>query len=441
MATSTEIATRAANAGELVVPVSEILDRLRGRVGQDVLDNVLNAIIATRRNRVSPGELITADLINQILGQQEALETRITALEAVGPQGDAVVITGLLPSGPVTMGSELTVIGRNLGPPERASVIIDGAAINQFKAGSELNKLIFNLPALQGIPASGKIVNLTISNAIGIATTSFIILPPQPTVPTGSLFATYTQAPPDPLLLAGQSYTFVYTLKAITNMAETFTLTPQINVGWPVNIVDSNNIPITPAEISIPKSDPPEGTNHSIRVRVTIPAGTPTLTRAQLSLRVTSKRNPGDLTQTSSNEVIVVGSAPPPPQEIAISFSNVISPAPPLATENNGVVTIPAVNTQYRISFNAVIKDAGDYRAVITSPGTGWTVRVSGSATTTPLELPLKPTTPNSSNLVNVIISAQSGAATGALQIQITKIDDATVFGQVSEQVRLSIPN
>lgn len=429
---------RTAKAGELVVPVNEILDRLRGRVGNELLDDVLDSIVSARRNRVSPGELITADLVNQMLGQLESLETRVTALEATGPDGDAVVITGLLPSGAVTMGSELTVVGRNLGAPGSVSVIVDGVAINQFKPGSGNDRLTFNLPALQGVPAQGKIVTLTLSNTIGIATTSFIILPAQPTTPSGSLFVTLTQPPPGPQLLAGQSYTFGYTLKAITDLEEVFTLTPIVAAGWPAFIVDSNNIP-SPVEITIPKSDPPAGTSRIVRMRVTIPPGIATGTISPISLRVTSKRNPENLSQASAGDNIIVGNPPPQAQEIAVSFSNVIgAPGTPAASENNGVVTIPVSDTQYRITFLALIKDPGAYRVVVTSPGSAWAVRISGAATATPLEITLNPTASNTSNLINVLVTAQAGAQQGNLVVRVTQVDDPTVSGQATERVRLS---
>src|SRR5205823_11663670 len=102
--------------------------------------------------------------------------------------------------------------------------------------------------------------------------------------------------------------------------------TPSVDAGWPAIVVDPTNIEITPAEIVIPKSDPPNGTSRDVRVRVTIPVGTPTATTASVKLTVAAVSNPTSLFGASSGDQIKVGSASPQAQSIPVRFSAVITP-------------------------------------------------------------------------------------------------------------------
>lgn len=76
---------RTLTTGDLVISVSEIFDRLQTQVDPKILDQLLRDIIAGRRKQVRPGELITAELINQILAEMESLESRVLKLELAGP--------------------------------------------------------------------------------------------------------------------------------------------------------------------------------------------------------------------------------------------------------------------------------------------------------------------------------------------------------------------
>ncbi|MCK7496556.1 MAG: IPT/TIG domain-containing protein [Comamonadaceae bacterium] len=89
-------------------------------------------------------------------------------LEAGVLPGVKLTILGLSPSASdVRMGQELRVIGRNFGIPALSVVTIGNATVDTFKAGSNSNFLIFNVPAVSGVPAAGKEVTLTVSGPTG----------------------------------------------------------------------------------------------------------------------------------------------------------------------------------------------------------------------------------------------------------------------------------
>jgi hypothetical protein len=223
-------------------------------------------------------------------------------------------------------------------------------------------------------------------------------------------------------------------VQAITNMEETFALSPSVSTGWVANIVDDGDKQILP-EIEIPKSDPPSGTTREVRVRVTIPAGVAAKTTAQVKLGVVSKRNPSGLNKTSGGDTITVGEAPPPPQKVTVSFSGVISPAPPAPQarrDENNVVAIPVVGTKYRVDFSVLIEDPGtaNFNLVLPSPPAGWTVQIQGAPT-------IATTGTSLNRLVGVSVTALAGAPAGNLALRVTKADDPTFFGQFSQPIRL----
>ena len=72
--------TTTVSPGNVVVPLSAIVDRLQGRLSSAEIDQLLYGILSKRKTEVRPGDLITADLVNQILHDLDDLTTQIAAL-------------------------------------------------------------------------------------------------------------------------------------------------------------------------------------------------------------------------------------------------------------------------------------------------------------------------------------------------------------------------
>lgn len=70
--------------GNLVVPLSAIIDQLQGKLTSADLNALLLAVVGQRRNQVQPGDLITADLFNQVLQDIQDLNTQLAALSGGG---------------------------------------------------------------------------------------------------------------------------------------------------------------------------------------------------------------------------------------------------------------------------------------------------------------------------------------------------------------------
>src|SRR5229473_1569015 len=70
-----------ATPGNVVVPLSAIIDQLKDKLSSSQIDALLFAILSGRKTEVRPGDLITADFMNGILARLDAIEVRLAALE------------------------------------------------------------------------------------------------------------------------------------------------------------------------------------------------------------------------------------------------------------------------------------------------------------------------------------------------------------------------
>ncbi len=383
--------------------------------------------MATLFDDVRPGDLITANFWNQVLHVIQSHETRIVALEGEALSGGGeVTIKNISPS-PAHVGDTLTITGTNFGLPTSNTVTIAGIRVTQFLPGSGDTQLIVTIPNVQGVPQNGEQVTLLVGNPNGSAPAFiFTLLPAQATIPTGELFVSLTQAPTDPQLVAGKTYNFVFTVTAITSMDETYALAPAVDLGWPVTALDNLNRPTT--QLFLAKGDPPNGTKQNVTVQVTIPNGAATNTVGQLSLLVTSMRNPQQLFKGSGNIPIKVGSAAPPATDkIVLSFNKVQAGG----TFTNATVNIPPNNIQVEVDFTALIKDPGKYHIdlkVQGDPQNKWTPQLGGSST-------LATFTTNTNNLIMTGLSAAPGAPDAQFILTVSSSDSPPAIAQFSQPI------
>src|SRR5215213_10317875 len=217
--------------------------------------------------RIQPGDLITADFMNRLLAALEGLDGRVTTLEEGSGIGTALRILGITPSGPAQMGQELCVLGVNFGLPALDVVVIDTVAVTQFKAGSNGSQLLFDVPPIPNTPPQSKPVTLSVSGPNGFDSREIVVVPAQPTVTQGQLILNLWQSPPEPIIQNGQSYVFGFRIRAITNLEETYTVSPTaqgLQPGWQAILVDEQNTPIIPAEVTLAAGPPPNGVTRDV---------------------------------------------------------------------------------------------------------------------------------------------------------------------------------
>src|SRR5690349_10724747 len=218
---------------------------------------------------VQPGDLIRASDMNVLIDDVTDLLARVAALEGAGASGsNQPVITGRLPTGDITVRSQLILTGRNfLVPVNQNTVIIDTLQISQFLTGSDDTQLIFDVPTgFSGLPRD---VTVTVTNRNGSDSTTIHLLP-EVIIPVGQLVITDTTGDLGGNIQVGSTYTFTFSLDSQTDIPETYTVTALFSnaqgatmSAWQTGatILGGTQLTITP------------GKPVTVGVRVTVPAG------------------------------------------------------------------------------------------------------------------------------------------------------------------------
>jgi len=438
MASTLENALRLVKPGEMVVSLTDILDKLGSKLTADEKQQLLIAMLSPRREKVQPGELISSDLLNQTLIDVADLQIRVATLENSVISNKETKITDLLPTANRHIGDTLHIIGEGFNAPTGTTVTIDNIGVQTAPGGNLDREIVVTIPNLQGVPEAGRNVTLIVTNANGTAKRDFVVIPAVVTVPEGQIFVVMSEPPADTRLLAGQSYTFTYTVQAIANLDETYLLTASIDTGWTTQIVNAADSPIT-GEVQIPAAPPPAGATQTVRVRVSIPLGVPDETTGLLRLTVTSRRNPAELSGHSGGETITVNHAPPTPMDVTITLGEVTRTVAtqPVPSTTGNVVRIGATTANYRITFSAQIRADTVYTVALVAPAdTLWFVSLSGSATPM-LQKTIGPVAAATNQPIYVFVHAGEDAPDAEITFSLTSTTDASKFGRIIQTIGL----
>lgn len=310
MSTNFGDAKRTLTTGDLVISVNEIFDRLQTKVDPNTLEQLLRDILAGRRYQVRPGELITAELINQILAELESLQVRVTRLEATGSSTGTSplptpVITEVRPS-EVQIRHQVEVLGRDFPDPvDEGTADVDGARILRYISTSP-TRLVFEIPpTISPLP---KDVDVTVRNG-GRSGKSRIRVIPERVIPEGRIVIA-DKTPELGTILVGRPFTFVFELDSQTTIPEDYRLevryTDAVGTatladwsrGTTLTLLTGRAVPIP---MTIARLSPVR-----VNVNITIPAGA---TSVNMALRAVSVNNDAALTTASTSLPIRVGSS------------------------------------------------------------------------------------------------------------------------------------
>lgn len=175
---------------------------------------------------VRPGDVISADLLNRMIG---LLNEHDALISAGGPVtgGNAVTISGFVPNPPFQAGQAIQILGSNFGFSTGSTVLkFDSTQVNAFKLGSGDASLLVDVPFLPGL-GTGKDVTLSLSN--GTTTTARIVrVNPMQQPQQGNVDVLWNDAivpNPNPNPVAnGQPVTIAYLLKSRALLPATFTI-------------------------------------------------------------------------------------------------------------------------------------------------------------------------------------------------------------------------
>jgi hypothetical protein len=326
---------------------------------------------------VNPGDLITADFCNELIGTLIALDARVTKLEkgTVVTPGGAPVIEHRNPSGIVRVGDLLTLTGRNFSPLSRTRVRIGTApAITAFTGDSTDTRLTFGVPdAFASLPVS---TTLVVETPLGTSSP-----------PIGITIERALQQNPGRVLVTedisglakievGKTYQLQWLVTSETLLPDTYAFSIDLDNGDPagsesewdglikLNVLEKQIVPTTP-------------------LLVTATVKIPDVKSARLKLNADSAERHGE-----SGPITLKVGEKPPESAPGMKFIRVAQPPndansdPNVVTEANGTVLFPAGATAWvftEIQFaDLLVELPASYRffAELGSPTTGW--RVTG---------------------------------------------------------------
>jgi len=253
----------------------------------------------TEFKRVEPGDLITADLMNIVLGELTALGGRVTKLEDIipgsTPQGGQPVLTRREPTGDVPVLLLLTLIGRNFSPISGTKVHLGSATITQFSEASD-TRLSFQVPnVFVGLPRT---VNVTVETLNGTSSPLSVRLQPPEDLQDGEVVVE-DKTGDLAEIEEGKTYTLAWRVSSDTLQPATYDLSLVITSVEPAELADAwaENATLSTVQEKIAAGDPLD-----VTADVTVPTGAETATFA---LRAASVG--GQFVRTSSVTTLTVG--------------------------------------------------------------------------------------------------------------------------------------
>jgi hypothetical protein len=368
---------------------------------------------------VLPGDLITADQMNQILQALSSLDVRVSNLEGSSVSANAVIISGLIPpSGSLKIGDQLTVLGSNFAFSTGAlRVYIDDTRVDSFLQGTSDTQIVFNIPLTLSAPQSGRSATLTVSNATSTAQRTLLLQ--SALVLTGTLDV-INQGVTPATITAGQAATFAYRLHSRFNMDATVAVSASVSIpAWQSNVqlLDANQNPLSSGQVLLRA-----GQDANIFVRISpIPPGT-NGTQFSVTVNVTA----ANVTQSSGANVQTVGSqATQPDTTISLSYLSSQTQPPNSGNISASQIQIPS-GTSAQISFNATFSVAGQYTITATLSGgaTNWTVGPKASTTPSPYTISqndLQNPQGIATKTLDFVLQRQNGATSGQVQFTIQR--------------------
>jgi hypothetical protein len=412
MASTLENALRLVKPGEMVVSLTDILNKLGSKITEADRQELLIAMLSPRREKVQPGELISADLFNQFISDLDGLSIRVTKLETQGASTSKVRIDGFNVIQPLHVNDSIEVDGAGfLVPPVLNTVTMGGVPVTSLAMMSSETKLFFQVPSIN-LPVTGASVTVTVTNANGAATSPPIHVLPAVPIAAGQTQLVYTTPPVMPFgqpnITSGQPYTFIFNIRFVPAVNNTvtnaiYTITPSITgTGWSATALDTN--PITVGA----------NTTRAIHISVTAGAGSGVLSLNALETSTNTQIAPG-----SSIPLSITQNSPPPTPDnrVRVTLNQVAGGAAIVS----GAVQFSR-NQSGGVQFTVLFAEQGDYNvAAVMSSSTGW-VRDSLDMSAFHVNTPPAGTTANQD--INVWFTPGSQATGTDLLFTVTRPSD-----------------
>lgn len=234
----------------MTLTLSEFLDAAGGLLTEDQKNQLITSLLDTQVKQVKPGDLITANVFNQMLADITDLAVRVAALEGSVGGPEVPVIFSISPN-PVTVGSDMTITGENLDARYLTTIQIGDSrvATGLLKIGSNSKQLIFSTPGVTGATPAGIPVQVLVANDAGTATSACVVRSGIAADLAATIGAVITKAPAG-ALVKNTDYVFELDLTIESSHAETFQVTPLLTVnpatGWTIAVTDGGQAAVQP---------------------------------------------------------------------------------------------------------------------------------------------------------------------------------------------------
>jgi hypothetical protein len=266
------------DAGNVSVPISSILDALKGVLTEAERVALFDQLIGLRPDGVAPGDLITAQLFNQVLSDINGLSIRLAALEgaAGGP-----VIERIEPVGAdKQVSSLLTIVGANFKPDEDDTFVTIGPKkVTDFFSQSDETTLLLPVPV--GFAELPVTVPVTVTCRGRTSNSVSITIVPEVIVPQGNVHVEY-QGPPLGTIVAGQTYQLVWRVRSNLNLPSAIDVDPVVTAVSGGSTVSewTAAIQLPPGQFTLQP-----GGFHDVTMSVKVPASAD---KADINLRAES---------------------------------------------------------------------------------------------------------------------------------------------------------
>lgn len=388
---------------------------------------------------VNPGDLITALDWNSLIDMINAMDVRLTQLEATGPGGPDPRITQILPPGPVTAGDTISIFGSNFDFSKSGqSVFFGNTRASGFLAGSSDTLLIVEVPdPVEGAVPTGTQMTLSVGNLVGVAVQS-ITVKSKPIVTHGGLAFTFKGTRPSATPASGAAFFYDFELKSLASEDLVVTITPTIAVILPLpgGVVDpglTGLLVLIDAD-STERLDHTvpllEGATKTISLRLTLPPGVDNL---KYSLSATASA-PGvdQIVESLPDQQVGHASEQPDSTVTTFEFSSIADGNAAFSVNTGGMAGVDgtvsvAAGTNATIELrtifanipNGVLKNY-TLTAVIEGAAGGWTTGVNSI-----MQNPLPVTGPGGIVFTDFDVHAPAVAATAKLRLTLTRADGA----------------
>jgi hypothetical protein len=384
----------------VVVPWSAIVDHLQGKLTGAEINALLFAILSRRKTEVRPGELITAEIFNQVLAELTAIDVRLARLESAQPvTGTSVVIDRIIPSGNLTVGQEIAIEGKNFDFSIGGSYVTFGKkSVFVFKPGSRDDRLITDVPDLGPLPPEGERVPLTVSNRSSSDFRMVTVLSAEVILSGNVLVVPGTVEPNPPQ--AGVDTLFPYTITSAASKDANFSL--QVLLGG--------------------AGEQPDGTKYDHLVAILDKDKQPRSRTLRLAPNTSELIyvKVRQLPFTSDFSIVVVASAPGVKGDSGVKSYTVGTQDP---NDDVLVLETPVYTPSTAVSGgNAQLKLNGTVKATLT-------LKIADTASITSATVDVSLTLKSGTGWTVVLLdpTPDSGGTTGATGVQITKQAPRTI--------------